>query len=77
MIRRTVAVALQLFLAVPSQAQTTFHGNISRTGFYADPGPKQFDFYRFVSIGAVVSSPVVDHGVVYFGSMDGKLYALK
>jgi eukaryotic-like serine/threonine-protein kinase len=35
------------------------------------------DMYRFISIGAIVSSPVVDKGVVYFGSMDGNLYALQ
>ncbi len=35
------------------------------------------DLYRFASIGAIVSSPVVDKGVVYFGSMDGNLYALQ
>ncbi len=33
--------------------------------------------YRFMSIGAIVSSPVVDKGVVYFGSMDGNLYAVQ
>lgn len=35
------------------------------------------DFYRFISIGAIVSSPAVDKGIVYFGSMDGNLYALR
>ena len=35
------------------------------------------DMYRLMSIGAIVSSPVVDKGVVYFGSMDGNLYALQ
>ena len=35
------------------------------------------DFYRFVSIGAIMSSPVVDRGVVYVGSLDGKLYAIE
>ena len=35
------------------------------------------DVYKFTSIGAIVSSPVVDKGVVYFGSMDGNLYALQ
>jgi outer membrane protein assembly factor BamB len=35
------------------------------------------DTYRFISVGAIMSSPVVDHGTVYFGSMDGNLYALK
>jgi outer membrane protein assembly factor BamB len=32
-------------------------------------------FYRFASVGAIMSSPVVDRGVVYFGSADGNLYA--
>ena len=35
------------------------------------------DAYRFISIGAIVSSPVVDQGTVFFGSMDGSLYALQ
>ena len=35
------------------------------------------DFYRYISIGAIMSSPAVDRGVVYFGSMDGNLYALQ
>jgi outer membrane protein assembly factor BamB len=35
------------------------------------------DIYRFISIGAIVSSPVVDKGVVYFASLDGNLYALQ
>ncbi len=34
------------------------------------------DLYRFISVGAIVSSPVVDRGVVYVGSTDGNLYAL-
>jgi outer membrane protein assembly factor BamB len=35
------------------------------------------DFSRFASIGAIMSSPVVDRGVVYFGSLDGTLYAIE
>ena len=35
------------------------------------------DFYRFISVGAIMSSPAVDHGVVFVGSMDGNLYALQ
>ncbi|MBF8292926.1 MAG: Pyrrolo-quinoline quinone, partial [Steroidobacteraceae bacterium] len=34
------------------------------------------DFYRYTSIGAIMSSPAVDQGIVYVGSMDGHLYAL-
>jgi len=33
--------------------------------------------FKFMNIGAILSSPVVDKGVVYFGSMDGNLYALQ
>ena len=35
------------------------------------------DIYKFTTIGAILSSPVVDKGVVYFGSMDGNFYALR
>jgi outer membrane protein assembly factor BamB len=34
------------------------------------------DFYRFISVGAIMGSPAVDSGVLYIGSMDGNLYAL-
>jgi len=31
---------------------------------------------RMMSVGAVLSSPVVSEGVIYFGSTDGNLYAV-
>jgi len=34
-------------------------------------------FYKLISIGAIVSSPAVDREEVYFGSMDGNVYALR
>lgn len=34
-------------------------------------------FYRIFSVGAIWSSPVIDRGVVFFGSTDGNLYAVK
>jgi len=34
------------------------------------------DFYRYISIGAIMSSPVVDQGVVYVDGTDRNLYAL-
>ncbi len=46
------------------------------TPIFGDFEDMYIDMYRFMSIGAIVSSPVVDKGVVYFGSMDGSLYAL-
>jgi outer membrane protein assembly factor BamB len=33
-------------------------------------------YLRFISVGAIVSSPVVDRGTLYVGSTDGSLYAL-
>jgi len=54
-------------------------GSLDRAAFapvFGDFEDMYIDFYRYVSIGAIVSSPVVDRGTVYFGSMDGKLYAL-
>ncbi len=35
------------------------------------------DFFRFVSIGAIFGSPVVDGGVIYVGGADGTVYALE
>jgi outer membrane protein assembly factor BamB len=32
---------------------------------------------RFYTLGAIVSSPAINNGVIYFGSTDGYLYALK
>jgi outer membrane protein assembly factor BamB len=34
------------------------------------------NLYRMFSVGAILSSPVVDHGRIYFGSADGNLYAI-
>jgi len=55
-------------------------GSLNRDAFkplFGDFQDMYLDFNRFISIGAVVSSPAVDRGVVYFGSMDGNLYALQ
>jgi outer membrane protein assembly factor BamB len=34
------------------------------------------NLYRMFSVGAILSSPVVDHGTIYVGSTDGSLYAI-
>jgi outer membrane protein assembly factor BamB len=55
-------------------------GSLNRDSFPAVFGDFQdmyIDFYRFVSVGAIMGSPAVDQGVVYVGSMDGNLYALQ
>ncbi len=55
-------------------------GTLNQAAFapvFGDFEDMYLDVYRFVSIGSIVSSPVVDKGVVYVGSMDGNLYALQ
>lgn len=54
-------------------------GSLNQDGFapvFGDFQDMYIDLYRFVSIGAIMSSPVVDQGMVYVASMDGNLYAL-
>jgi outer membrane protein assembly factor BamB len=42
-----------------------------------DFGDMYIDFYRFTTVGGIMASPAVVDGVVYFGSLDGNLYALR
>ena len=54
-------------------------GSLNRASFapvFGDFQDMYVDFYRFVSVGAIMGSPAVDAGVLYVGSMDGNLYAL-
>lgn len=55
-------------------------GSLNQEAFspvFGDFEDMYIDTYRFISIGAILSSPAVDKGVVYFGSMDGNFYALQ
>jgi eukaryotic-like serine/threonine-protein kinase len=55
-------------------------GGLNQDAFaplFGDFQDMYIDTYRFASIGAVLSSPVVDRSTVYFGSMDGRVYALE
>jgi eukaryotic-like serine/threonine-protein kinase len=55
-------------------------GSFDRAGFapvFGDFQDMYVDFYRFVSVGGIMGSPVVDRGMVFVGSLDGSLYALK
>lgn len=68
---------LALMAATPSLAQGTFRGNNAHTGVYAAPGPtKGAVKWAFKAGGPIVSSPAIADGLVYFGSMDGHLYAV-
>jgi hypothetical protein len=55
-------------------------GDLDREAFkpvFGDFQDMYIDFYRFISVGAIMSSPAIDQGVVYIGSTDGNLYALR
>jgi outer membrane protein assembly factor BamB len=41
--------------------------------FYDDP---VLGVWKMLSIGAVLSSPVIERDVIYFGSTDGNVYAI-
>ena len=54
-------------------------GSLNQDAFtpvFGDFQDMYVDFYRYQSVGAIMGSPAVDHGVLYFGSMDGNVYAL-
>jgi outer membrane protein assembly factor BamB len=58
----------------------TPEGRLSEGAFaplFHDFEDMYLDMAKFASVGAVMGSPVVDKGVVYFGSMDGNVYALR
>jgi hypothetical protein len=55
-------------------------GSLNQDAFvpvFGDFQDMYLDLYRFISVGAILSSPVVDRGLVYVASMDGNLYALR
>src|SRR5262245_51796868 len=59
-------------------AQSTFHGDVARTGVYPAAGPAVFGGVKwtFKSSGPIVASPVVADGVVYIASLGGHLHAI-
>jgi len=67
-----------IFVMQSAAAQTTFHGNIARTGVYDSPGLKQFNGVKwaFKTDGPITGSPAIVAGVVFIGSLDNHLYAI-
>ena len=61
-----------------SQAQPMFRGDPAHSGSYAAKGPSTLHGLKwtFPTGGRVVSSPVMNGNVVYFGSDDGNIYAV-
>jgi outer membrane protein assembly factor BamB len=60
-------------------AQSTFHGDLARSGVFDSLGPKQLKGVKwaFKTGGPVLSSPIIAGGVVFVGSGDGNVYAIE
>lgn len=58
-------------------AQSMFRGNAAHTGVYDAHGPRELKGikWKFATGGRVLSSPVADQNVIYFGSYDRNVYA--
>ena len=72
-------LAILAFSAAPMcTAQTMFRGNAAHTGVYNASGPRELKGikWKFATGGKVLSSPVADKGVIYFGSTDFNVYAV-
>lgn len=76
--KQACLIALVSALALSGAGWPTFRGNASRTAYYPDrvgfPGDKPI--WTFKTRAAIISSPSVVDGVVYFGSRDSTFYAL-
>jgi eukaryotic-like serine/threonine-protein kinase len=76
---RIIAAVLMLAFAQGALAQTTFHGDNSRTGVFDASGPRELHgaSWLFKTDGPIVSSPALSNGVVFVGSSDGVFYAVE
>ncbi len=59
-------------------AQTSFHGDNSRAGIFAAPGPTRFNGVKwsFKAQGPIVGSAAIASGTVFVGDFSGRLYAI-
>jgi hypothetical protein len=77
--RLSLAVALMsLSAAAFSDGQSMFRGDATHSGTYASQAPREFHRikWKFPTGDRVVSSPVWQDNVVYFGGDDGNVYAV-
>src|SRR5688572_20583245 len=76
--RPVAMLACLVATSSPAVAQSTFHGDVARTGVYAGAGPVQTPSLKwtFKAAAPIVTSPAVAGGVVYIASLSGHLYAL-
>jgi eukaryotic-like serine/threonine-protein kinase len=71
-------ILLLALFTTAANAQSTFHGNVARTGVYDSPGPATLGGVKwaFHAGGGILASPTIADGVVYIGALDGHLYAI-
>jgi len=71
-------VTLASFASSLCVAQSMFRGNAAHTGIYDAYGPRELKGikWKFATGGRVLSSPVADKGVIFFGSFDHNVYAV-
>lgn len=77
---RIAAFALiGLFSPEWAEAQAMFRGDAAHSGTYAGQAPRQFQRvkWKFPTGDRVVSSPVYQEKVIYFGGDDGNIYAVE
>jgi outer membrane protein assembly factor BamB len=78
--RRVGRFCLLLVAALPAaaHAQSTFHGNVARTGVFEGGGPATTPTtqWTFKAAGPIVTTPAIADGVVYIASLSGHLYAI-
>jgi len=77
-ISRILVGLIALSLVGIAQAQSMFRGDAAHSGTYSGQAPRQFHRLRwkFQTGDRVISSPVCQEKVLYFGSDDGNIYAV-
>jgi eukaryotic-like serine/threonine-protein kinase len=77
-ITRLTILLLSLLAAGFAQAQGMFRGDAAHSGNYAGQAPRQFQRvkWKFPTGNRIVSSPVWQDKVIYFGGDDGNVYAV-
>jgi eukaryotic-like serine/threonine-protein kinase len=77
-ISRLLVGLIALSLAGFTQAQSMFRGDAAHSGTYSGQAPRQFHRLRwkFPTGDRLVSSPVCQEKVLYFGGDDGNIYAV-
>jgi outer membrane protein assembly factor BamB len=73
-----LAAATLAAAGVDACAQAMFRGDAAHTGAIESQAPRRFHRVKwtFATGGRIVSSPVIDAGVIYVGSDDGNVYAI-